>query len=215
MSQDKINLTTTLFWNVDTQIDFIEPGGKLYVPGAELLKPVLLKLTQLAKRHSTKVVSTADFHFQESKELSNTPDFQYTFPPHCMAGTSGADFIPETEPENALIFDWNKIYTEANFADISKYRNIVIRKDAFDVFNGNHYTERILYEISPETVVVYGVTTNVCVNDAVIGLTKRIKEVIVLTDAIKELPNLPLPFKTWENLGVRLVTISDLEKLID
>ena len=38
-----------LFWNVDTQIDFVSPKGKLYVQGAELLKPIWKKITRLIK----------------------------------------------------------------------------------------------------------------------------------------------------------------------
>ena len=69
--------------------------------------------------------------------------------------------------------------------------------------------------ISPTTVVVYGVTTNVCVNDAVIGLVKRVGKVFVIEDAIKELPNIPLPFDNWIRLGVEMISCYDLEKTLD
>ena len=76
-----------LFWNVDTQVDFIEPTGKLYVKGAEKLKPVLKKITQFAADNQIRVINTCDFHFINSRELSAHPDFKSTFPLHCMAGT--------------------------------------------------------------------------------------------------------------------------------
>ena len=31
----------TILWDVDTQVDFIEPGGKLYFEGAEEAKPAM------------------------------------------------------------------------------------------------------------------------------------------------------------------------------
>ena len=34
-----------IFWDVDTQHDFMDPDGKLYVQGAELIKPKLEQLT--------------------------------------------------------------------------------------------------------------------------------------------------------------------------
>ena len=210
-----MNLANWLFWNVDTQVDFMLPQGKLYVSGAELIVPKLKKLTKLALTNSIRVVSTADFHYEDSKELSLNPDYVETFPPHCMANTSGAKYITETNPKDPIIFEWKKNFNiSAKISEIEKHRNIVIRKDAFNVFEGNPFTDEIISAIYPETVVVYGVATNVCVNDAVIGLAKRVKYVYVIEDAIKELPNIPLPFETWKKLGVKMITLNDLENLI-
>lgn len=197
-----------LFWNVDTQIDFVEPDGKLYVSGAEILKPVWAEITAFAKQKNIKVVNTADFHYPNSAELSTTPDFISTFPEHCMANTLGANYITETQPENSLVLDWDKEYI--TFDEVGTTRNLIIRKDAFDVFAGNPHTESILKILSPKAVVVYGVTTNVCVNDAVLGLVKRVENVIVIEDAIKELPNIPIPFANWKKLGVKMITTEKL-----
>jgi len=201
-----------LFWNVDTQVDFVEPEGKLYVPGAELLKPVWAKIISLATANNIRVVNTADFHYPQSAELSDTPDFISTFPEHCMANTLGAEYISETLPVASFVVDWNRDYLSLD--DAIDNRNIVIRKDAFDVFAGNPYTEEIVKMIAPKTVIVFGVTTNVCVNDAVIGLAKRVDRVFVVEDAIKELPNIPLPFENWEKLGVEMITSPELAKLL-
>lgn len=197
-----------IFWNVDTQIDFVEPNGKLYVPGAELLKPVWRKLTLLAKEKDIKMVNTADFHYPNSEELSATPDFVNTFPKHCMADTKGADYIWETQPEVPVVYDWDKEYF--TLENVHKFREIIIRKDAFDVFAGNPYTANILSALSPKTVVVYGVTTNVCVDKAVEGLVKRVDKVLVVEDAIKELPNIPLPFENWKKWGVEMINFEEL-----
>lgn len=207
-----MNTSDLLFWNVDTQNDFVEPDGKLYVPGAELLKPVWAEITEFAKQQNIKVVNTADFHYPNSAELSNEPDFISTFPEHCMANTKGAESVMETQPDKPLIYDWDKAYL--TFDEVKSNRNILIRKDAFDVFAGNPHTEAILSILSPKTVVVYGVTTNVCVNDAVVGLAKRVERVIVIEDAIKELPNIPLPFENWTKLGVEMIRLDELKVLM-
>ncbi|WP_167605585.1 cysteine hydrolase family protein [Maribellus sediminis] len=201
-----------LFWNVDTQVDFMEPSGKLYAPGAEQIKPALKQLTEFAAHNNIQVVNTADFHYPNSAELSAEPDFILTFPEHCMADTEGAEYVAETKPEDPLVFDWNKEYFSLD--EVKTHRNVVIRKDAFDVFAGNPYTDKIVELIAPETVVVYGVTTNVCVNDAVIGLARRVDKVFVVEDAIKELPNIPLPFDKWEKLGVKMITAAQLDELL-
>ena len=207
-----MDISGLLFWNVDTQVDFVEPEGKLYVPGAEMLKPTWKRITELAENKNIRVINTADFHFSNSAELSPNPNFVTTFPEHCMANTVGAKYITETRPEDALIFDWNKEYSISE--KVLDWRNIVIRKDAFDVFKGNPYTEQILKIISPETVIIYGVTTNVCVNDAVVGLAGKVGKVLVIEDAIKELPNIPLPFNTWKKLGVQMISSTELDTLL-
>ena len=51
-----MNILYWLFWNVDTQFDFVSPHGKLYVQGAELLKPNWKRITQFAKEKSIFVV---------------------------------------------------------------------------------------------------------------------------------------------------------------
>jgi nicotinamidase/pyrazinamidase len=205
----------TIFWNVDTQEDFIDQSGKLYVKGAEEIRPVLKMITDFAKDEGIRVINTCDYHFIYSQELSNLPDFKSTFPLHCMAGTSGADFISETDPELPLIIDWNSelgIFEELD--DPQRFRNIVIRKDAFDVFIGNQYTEKIVQILHPDQVFVYGVTTNICVDKAVIGLAERGIQVYVIIDAIKELPNLPLPYETWASIGVELIAFSEINQYL-
>ncbi len=208
-----MEISDYLFWNVDTQFDFVSPKGKLYVPGAELLKPSWKSLTSLAGSKNIRVVNTADFHYSNSAELSDHPDFIKTFPEHCMASTHGADYISETVPKKPLIINWNKKFTVSN--KLLRARNIVIRKDAFDVFAGNPYTDSVLKILAPKIAVVYGLTTNVCVNDAVLGLAARVGKVYVIEDAIKELPTIPLPFENWKKLGVEMITLNDLENLID
>jgi nicotinamidase/pyrazinamidase len=204
-----------LFWNVDTQVDFIEPEGKLYVKGAEEIKPVLRNITDFARLEGIRVVNTCDWHFINSAELSKNPDYETSFPEHCMAGTSGAEFITETLPEYPIVIDWDQnlgIFAELD--DPQKFRNIVIRKDAFDVFAGNPHIEKILQILSPDSVFVYGVTTNVCVDKAVTGLADRGIKVYVIENAIKELPKIPLPFCKWRNMGIELISFADVRKYL-
>lgn len=210
-----MDLKDWLFWNVDTQIDFVYPRGKLYVQGAEELRPQWKELTRLAKENVIRVINTADYHYANSAELDASPDFINTFPEHCMAHTRGADYIRETEPEDPVVFDWDREYliTPELFEE-GEHRNFVIRKDAFDVFSGNPLTDTILKQLKPTTVVVYGVTTNVCVDAAVKGLSKKVKNVYVIKDAIKELPNIPLPFENWEKKGVEMITLKELRKML-
>lgn len=209
-----MDFSNWLFWNVDTQKDFVEPDGKLYVEGAENLRQNWNRLTNLARKKSIRVVNTADYHYYNSAELDENPDFVKTFPQHCIANSEGAEYIEETQPEEPVIFEWNKEYLiTPEIVDPERNRNIVIRKDAFDVFKGNPFTKKLVRMLKPENVFIYGVTTNVCVDAAVMGLVRRVKNVYVIEDAIKELPNIPLPFEKWKKRNVKLIPLSELEKM--
>src|ERR1700674_1646848 len=84
-----------VFWEVDTQADFMLPGGKLYVPGAEKILSNIQKLTQVARDGRVFLVSHGCYH------PPNDPEFS-TFPPHCVKGSSGADFVPEALADKVL-----------------------------------------------------------------------------------------------------------------
>jgi len=205
----------TIFWNVDTQKDFMEKDGALYVQGAEQIKHNLKKITDYARDKNIKVVNTGDYHTSVSKEISKHPDFKTTFPDHCMAGTEGTEFIEETSPtkikeDNYVIINW----TDDDFPveKVRGFRNIILHKDNFNVFEGNPWALNILATLWPETVVVYGVATNVCVDHAINGLLEEDCKVIVVKDAIKELPGCDVEaiLKGWQDKGVTLISTNKL-----
>jgi nicotinamidase/pyrazinamidase len=203
-----------LFWNVDTQFDFMNKEGKLYVSNSEEILPFLERITLFAKEANIQVVNTADHHFPDAKELSDTPDFILTFPPHCMADSLGAKYMAETQPEEPKVIQWDKVYSNDELKKLTSFRNIVVLKDVFDVFEGNPNTQKLVKLLAPRKVFVYGVTTNVCVDCAVCGLANQNVQVFVIEDAIKELPNIPLPFEKWNALGVNLIKLSEIENYI-
>ena len=78
----------TVFFDIDTQLDFLYPAGALYVPGAERIVPAIARLNRYAAQRGIPVVSTADAHLEDDVEFK-------TWPRHCVAGTGGADFHPD------------------------------------------------------------------------------------------------------------------------
>ncbi len=206
---------TTIFWNVDTQYDFMRSDGKLYVKGAEGIEKNLDKLTKLADYNNIKVVNTADWHIKTSKELSVTPDFIRTFPEHCMQYTRGAEFVPATNPGNPYKIDWKQATFDETL--IKNKRNIILYKDEFDIFTGTPHVERVLEILRPERAFVYGVATNVCVDFAVKGLLNRKVKVYAVTDAMKELPNLPLEkvLNEWRKKGAKLVRTDQVQGILE
>jgi len=202
----------TIFWNVDTQYDFMRSDsdycGKLPVPDAQLIEENLSKLTRHAKEKNIQVVNSGDWHTEESKEFSDEPDYKNTFPPHCLIGTKGAQFVEASRPESSYVVDWREDVLDTE--RVRNSRNVTIYKDAFDIFAGSKHSEKVVQTIDPDRAIVYGVATNVCVDFAVRGLIKRGVDVYVATDAIKELPNLASPLETWVEAGAKLTTTKEV-----
>ena len=167
-----------VFWEVDTQKDFMLPGGNLYVPGAERLLPNIKRLTDAARQDRVFLVSHGCYHLKDDPEFS-------TFPPHCVKGTPGAEFVPE-----ALT---GKVATVPNQpaaklpVDLSQYQQILLEKQTLDIFASLHADE-LLKRFDPRTeFVVFGVVTEFCVNFAARGLLERGRRVAVVQDAIETL----------------------------
>ena len=62
-----------IFWDVDTQYDFMHADGKLYVPDAERIIDNLKRLTDYAHGHGICLVASADDHVNSHAEISDTP----------------------------------------------------------------------------------------------------------------------------------------------
>src|SRR2546426_9630961 len=96
-------MARVIFWDVDTQYDFMHADGKLYVPEAERIITNLQRLTNYAHGHGIRIVASADDHVMGHSEISDSPDWQSTFPAHCMRGTAGQMKIPETALRDPLV----------------------------------------------------------------------------------------------------------------
>lgn len=201
-----------LFWDVDTQVDFMDPSGSLYVPGAETLRPNLALLTTAARQRGIPLVHSADDHEVSDPEISvDRADFVDTFPPHCLRGTPGAERVPETAPgPEALDIPWDGSGTDA--ATIAAASEVVLRKKRFDVFS-NPAAPVVLEAFRPGTVVVYGVALDICDRYAVEGMLDLGGfEVVVVSDAVAAV----VPgtgqglLADWRKRGVRIVTTAEV-----
>ncbi len=167
-----------IFWEVDAQADFMLPGGKLYVPGAERLLPNIRKLTDAARHDRVFLVSHGCYHTQDD------PEFK-TFPPHCVKGTAGSAYVPEALTEK--VFTVPNQPSAALPRDLSQYQQILLEKQTLDIFESLH-AEELLKRLSKNAqFVVFGVVTEYCVRFAAKGLLDRGRRVSVVRDAIETL----------------------------
>jgi nicotinamidase/pyrazinamidase len=188
-----------IFWEVDVQADFVLPGGKLYVPGAEKLLPNIRKLTDAARRGDVFLVSHGCFH------PANDPEFKQ-FPPHCLKGTAGAEFVPE-----ALTANFVRVENDVNAKlpeDLFKYQQIILEKQTLDIFETRHADTLVERLGSEAEFVVFGVVTEYCVSLAAKGLLKRERRVAVVRDAIETLAREDgtKTLAELQRLGARMVT---------
>ena len=167
-----------VFWEVDTQKDFMLPGGKLYVPGAERLLPNIRKLTDAARQGRVFLVSHGCYHTQEDPEFA-------TFPPHCVKGTEGAGFVPEALAEKVVTVPNQPAVTLPK--DLSQYQQILLEKQTLDIFASLHADELVERLGTDTEFVVFGVVTEFCVRFAAKGLLDRGRRVSVVQDAIETL----------------------------
>jgi nicotinamidase/pyrazinamidase len=169
---------TVVLWEVDTQADFMLPGGKLYVPGAERLLPNIEKLTEAARQGRVFLISHGCFHARDD------PEFQ-TFPPHCIKGTEGSAFVPEALTDKILTVPNDP--TAALPRDLAQYQQILLEKQTLDIFQSRHAGKLVERFGSDVEFLVFGVVTEYCVRFAAKGLLERGRHVSVVQDAIETL----------------------------
>jgi len=166
---------STVFFDIDTQIDFLYPAGALYVPGAENIVGQVAALNRYAASQGIPLVSTVDAHTE------NDPEFA-AWPPHCVAGTAG-----QQKPAATLLEKREVVPNIASdLAAIEGTQQIVLEKQSVDCFTCVNLPA-LLQRLGAQRCVVYGVVTEICVKNAAIGLLRTGRRVELVTDAVRSL----------------------------
>ena len=207
-------MARVIFWDVDTQYDFMKADGKLYVPDAEHIIPNLKRLTDYAHGHGIRIVASADDHAPGHRELSQSPNFKDTFPPHCMHGTPGQKKIPETALRDPLVIEPAREDPARLAERVGGHRgDILFHKHEFDVFT-NPNVLPVVDALAPEDVVLYGVALDVCDRYAIEGFLQHRPNIrlFAVTDAMKPIDRdaAEQMLKEWGEEGVRLVKTSEV-----
>ena len=207
-------MARVIFWDVDTQYDFMKADGKLYVPDAEQLIPNLRQLTESAHARAIRIVASADDHVAGHPEISDHPDWIHTFPPHCMRGTPGQRKIPETALKDPLVIEPARADPSALAARLRAHAgDILLHKHRFDVFT-NENTVTVLDVLAPDDIVLYGVALDVCDKAAIEGLLEHRPHtrLFAVVDAMKPIEKDAAEhlLREWGDEGVRLVRTREL-----
>ena len=83
---------------VDVQNDFCEGGSLAVAGGSDVAAAITDLVGQAAGSAYRHVVATRDHHIDPGAHFSDTPDFEHSWPVHCVAGTEGVGFHPNFAP---------------------------------------------------------------------------------------------------------------------
>jgi nicotinamidase/pyrazinamidase len=160
-----------VFVDIDTQFDFMDAKGTLYVPQAEEITANLTQLTNYARQQQIPIVASVDAHSLDDPEFNQ-------FPAHCVRDTPGQQKIAATQLPHSVTIGATAAPLPQNL------QQVVLEKTIFSIF-GNANAEAVFRQLAAEQYVVFGVATDYCVKAAVLGLLERGYRVAVVTDAIR------------------------------
>jgi nicotinamidase/pyrazinamidase len=200
----------TILWDVDTQVDFVEPGGKLYVAGAERAKPAMRRLVEAFREAGLVHVASADDHELSDPEISEQPDFESTWPPHCLRGTVGAEKVAETKQLDPLPLPEVPLPVAVLRRLLAGRREFLIPKKHYDPFT-NPNAEPLLDALDPGEILLFGVATDICDDVAVRALLRRGRSIVFVEDAARGLDEARTAACTaaWRAEGVRFTTAEE------
>ena len=164
----------TVFFDIDTQIDFLFPAGSLYVPGAERLIPALHRLNHYAAAHAFPLVSSMCAHTE------NDPEFKQ-WPAHCVAGTVG-----QLKPAETLLEKRAVIGIAAREYATGGAQQLLFEKSQLDITTSPNI-RALVNKLAADRYFVYGVVTEYCVRYAALALLETGKLVSLVIDAIQSL----------------------------
>jgi nicotinamidase/pyrazinamidase len=195
-----------ILWDVDTQVDFVEPAGKLYVPGAEQARTAMARLVEAARAAGLPHVASADDHELSDPEISAEPDFAATWPPHCLRGTPGALRVPETLQLEPVVLGETPVA-----GSWLRGREFLLLKKAYDPFT-NPNADAVLALLDPEEVVLFCVASDFCNDAAIRALRARGRAVTYVEEASRGIDEARTAACTaaWRDAGVRFATLDEL-----
>jgi nicotinamidase/pyrazinamidase len=162
-----------VFVDIDTQRDFLDPGGALYVPGSTEILANLARLSRFAAKHRIPILATACAHRDDDPELTR-------FPFHCMVGTPGQERVAATAcPHSVVLAPEDRL-------DGPLPPHMTLEKRELDAFSRPDTALLVTrYNRDRPTFVVYGVATDYCVLVNADGLLKHQCRVAIVIDAVR------------------------------
>lgn len=199
-----------IFFDVDTQRDFMHSAGALYVPDAETIHQNIERLLRAASERKITTISSRCAHEAGDSEFE-------IFPPHCIDGERGAERVFADLP--ALPRHEIAVDAEADpQTRLQPATHYIVKKKVFDLFS-NRWLDglRRKGEFKDEQCVVFGVATDYCVRACALGLAEADARVLLVEDAIRGVAN-ETTSRTIDEMraaGVEFTTTDEVLKRLD
>ena len=190
---------------VDVQNDFCE-GGSLAVAGGAGVASAISEFLGGDGLGYDFVVATRDHHVDPGAHFSDAPDYADSWPPHCVAGTPGADFHP-----NLVNRPFDAVFDKGDHAA------------AYSGFEGS---ERVgdetiglgdwLDGMRVRSVDVCGIATDYCVKATALDAARHGLATTVLLDltAAVDPANVPSVVAELAAAGVRVEPAADISSCL-
>lgn len=193
-----------IFIDVDTQFDFLDPSGALYVPGSVEIHGVLERLFAYATQAKIPVLSSVDEH------PPGDPEFD-EFGPHCVRGTPGQDKMPFTKLPRRLTIRPEEVISGPMAGLLKQYDQLIFAKATLDVFDNPHFV-RLIEELVVAEFVVFGVATDYCVLRDASGLLERGRRVKIVGNAVRAIGTETgrQAIQTLSGLGAEWIEAADI-----
>jgi nicotinamidase/pyrazinamidase len=190
---------------VDVQNDFCEGGSLAVSGGSDVARRIRDYLEAEAVRYRT-IVATRDWHIEPGRHFASAmgkyaaPDFVDSWPDHCVAGTTGADYHPAIA--NAI-----GLYAEAEFrkgryeAAYSGFEGILVDEEYDEVRLLDWLLARGI-----EGIDVAGIATDYCVRATAVDGVEAALSTTVLTDLVAGVADMTsrAALEELDRLGVQL-----------
>lgn len=169
-----------IVFKIDLQQDFFT-NGSVDIPNNESILENLKLFSYFCEKLNIKTINTIRWFKEDSDFFSELPDYNKTYPKHCIKDTKGARFINEVAPKQYFLLNWDG--GNLVFPEIHNNNNIVVTKKNIDVFEGNPYFESLIHNLGVPMMerpsyIVYGID----VGSTVLGLLRRGYKVTVIKD---------------------------------
>ena len=189
----------TVYFDIDTQIDFLFPAGSLHVPGAQQLIPALHRLNHHAAKHGHPLVSSMCAHTEDDPEFKQ-------WPAHCVIGTVG-----QLKPAETLLEKRAVIGVAPGDYRTHGAQQILFEKNQLDITTSPNFLP-LVTRLAADRYVVYGVVTEYCVRFAALALLETGKPVSLVTDAIQTLraEDSTKTLSEFTARGGRLATVAEV-----
>jgi nicotinamidase/pyrazinamidase len=163
------------------------------------------------------IIASMDWHNPNNPEISDQPDFEKTFPAHCIAGTPGAARVGYLGnlPIDVVDLDLVNPGELAELVQKDQF-HIAIHKEAISVFS-NPNTVNLIESAAPGRIIVFGMVLEFCVQDTLEGLAKfpdvqlvLVKDATAALDAGAE----PRVLAELQRMGVEIMESSRLQEMV-